>query len=274
MSDLLEKRQMGALALIVRKQAAGNFCPQEKVVLLIRDEGKIEQSSGLPQQRDPQPNHLTYAVPAGGRQETAQGKQETITETLQREMAEELSGYSFAVIEALTQQLTLKEVQRLAYPFLVAQWRTHLRTIDMIPVASIAQEFDALPREIQHEIERGIDYVGEERFWAPIRALNDWYEMLAQSGAEDRRINHLFRPQALTAAHLYYLEYVARMPAEMVTPQIIKGNKGVYGSVQKFMDTHGGWQLNNGTMLADGSLNFNVLSEEDTNYLVGKNYNL
>lgn len=273
MSDLLEKRQMGATAFIVRQHSKRKFSPPEAAVLVIKDEGKIEMSSGLPQRRTPQPHHLTYGIPTGGRQETHSGEKETLTQTVQREMAEELSGYSLAVIEALTQQLTLKEVQRLALPFLVAQWRTHRQTIDFIPAVTAIQEFDALPKEVQHEIDRGVGSVGQERFWAPIRALNGWYEVLARSDAKDQRINFLFRPQALTAAHLYYLEYVAHLPSEIVTSQIIKGNEGVYGSVQKFMDTHGGWQLNNGTMLADGSLNFKLLSEEDVNYLVGRHHN-
>jgi hypothetical protein len=241
---------------------------------LIKDGGKIEMASGLPQQRNPQPHHLSYSMPAGGRQDTAEGTPETIAQTLQREMAEELPGYSFAVIEALTQQLTMREIQRLAYPFLVAQWRTHKQTVDVIPVVTAVQEFDALPRDIQLEIERGVDYVGEERFWAPIATLSERYQMLATADMQDKRINYLFRPQVLTAAHLYYLEHMARIPLELIAAQIIKGNGKVYTSVQKFMDTHGDWQLNNGTMLSDGSLDVGSLSQEDVHYLVGTHHNL
>lgn len=272
MLDSAEKRQMGALAFIVRQQAEGNFCPQEKVVLLIKDEGKIEMASGLPQRRDPQPHYLTYGVPAGGRKDTVQGKSETLAETLQREMAEELADYSLAVIDALTRQLTLQEVKLLAYPFLVAQWRPFRRTVDVIPAVTAIQEFDALPREIQCEIERGVDYVGEERFWAPISTLNERYLILAMAAAPDQRINELFRPQVLTAARLYYLEHMAQIPPELIVPRVMRENAKVYTSVQQFMDEHGDWQLNNGAMLADGSLNFNALSEEDVNYLVGSNY--
>lgn len=269
MPNIQEARHMGALSFIKREQRPRTFASQEPVVLVIQDEAKTEMSSGLPQMRVPDMTSLTYGLPGGGRQLLQEDVAETLLQTLQREIAEEAMCYPHAVLEALNSQLDNGGIERLAYPFLVAQWRKNKQSVDIIPAVTVVQDFDALPREVRQLIDaEGMNMV-DGPIWASIRVLNTLFMKLRNGDLNDKRIHLLFRPQVLTAAYLYTLQYIERIPTTIITASVIKDNAEIYRAARHFTENVKGWELNNGAISPDGSLNSSALSEQDIEYLLG-----
>lgn len=269
MPNVEEARHMGALSFIKREQRPRPFASQEPVVFVMQDEAKTEMSSGLPQMRVPDRTSLTYGIPGGGRQILQENVAETLPQTLQREIAEEVTVYPQVALQALSSQLNDGNIERLAYPFLVAQWRKNKQSVDIIPAVTVIQDFDALPSDIQELIDAEGTAVGRGAFWASIKVLNTFFMTLKDSDLSDQKINWLFRPQVLTAAYLYTLQYIEQIPTTVITSTVIKDNAEIYRVAQHFTQNVKGWQLNNGAIKPDGSLNTAALSEQDREYLLG-----
>ncbi len=268
-----ERRHMGALAWITRSQKLRPYGAAEQFVLVMKDEAKNEMSSGIPHMRQAENARQTYGIPGGGRHVNSEGHQETLQETLKRELAEELNDYNQSLAQGLS-VLSEEEVVRLLYPFLVAQWRTSQKLIDLIPAVAVVHQFDALPAEVRAEadtIQKA--EMGLSHAWVQLTYLNDLYKDLQRAPHDSRISNWLYRPQVLTAAHLYYLEYVAQLPAAVVVRECIENNKAIYGFAQDYSSTHTEWHINNGALRPDGTLNFPQLSEDDIVYLMGEKKN-
>lgn len=265
-----ERRHMGALSWITRTQKVRPYGPAEQVVLVIKDEAKTEMSSGIPHLRVAEKTNQTFGIPGGGRHITADGEPETIKETLQRELGEELYEFNSALAEGLS-VLADQELSRMLYPFLVAQWRFSQKLVDLIPAVAVVQQFDALPAEVRASADaRQAADEHTSLMWMPLLYLNELYHTLQRAPQETSMINGLYRPQVLTAAHLYYLEHVAKAPTALIVRECIENNKGVYRFALDYVQASGQWRINNGALRPDGTLNFPQLSEDDIRYLIGE----
>ncbi len=261
-----EHRHMGALSFVKREQRPTPFAKSETVVLLIPDEAKEELSSGMPYIRKKK-GQLTYGLPGGGRAILANDTPETVAQTLGRELHEELL-CSPEVIGELVAQLE-QQVLRLAYPFLVAQWREAKQLIDILPAVVAVQEFDALSIQAQQRLGATVYPEDKKVLWTSVAALNSEYRTLQKNPTKHAQTESVYRPQVLTAAHLYFLEYIRGMPTQLIVPEVIADNSEVYRTATEFVTGHAEWQLNNGAVLPTGSVNLARITASDIEFLFG-----
>lgn len=201
-----DPRLMGALWLITR-------CQQGiEEILLVTDENKSEVSAGL-SGRFTSSGEIRWGLMGGGRQEASNGRKETRTQTLLRELEEELQevllrakmGLAPEAIESLYNSTFENAVQRTIYPFLVGQLvttETAVTGVNEIAAAIDEIQIDSLPRELRTEIVKAVE--SWEAQWIPLPQLESAFDQaqMLQEGIEVGIQGIGIRPQVLTAAKI------------------------------------------------------------------------
>lgn len=263
-----EKRQMGALGLIVSDRKETSHGSPSEHVLVVRDKATIEIAAGFSQWTGVPQKGWRWGIPGGGRKEIRMDREGSVTrsevihETLEREFLEEV-GIKFSGMES-------SGIQRLLYPLLVGQWRTvnkgetSVPQIDMFAVAGITVFFDALSKVEQSILDSLVSQ--EQATWMSLHECVSLFEVVTGGKVA---VGDEFRPQVLTAAYQYYLSLAAGAFPERYELALADA-KGMNSRTHAFLMGHtDGYIFNNGTFASDGTLKTD-LNDADDDYLFGE----
>lgn len=258
--EATEQRQFGAMFVCMRETKFGKYTPQ-KQVLFITDTAKTEISAGFFHwfrlQHLKTPAVIT-SFPAGGRAMSSEGVPETRIETIQNELLEELG-----VLLSL-QTLAQGVVQQ--HPFIVAQLKNEQekdsRVIHQFGVTSMLYHLDQLSLQDQQNISRKV--VSGDAFWVSLQKLEACFNHLRTCGVL-RELG--IRPQAYTAAHLWWLQEVSQWSSEAIIADITIHNQQTHDFIRRQANTRQ-IPIKNGAFSDDGvALAPRELSSADAAFL-------
>lgn len=250
-----DHRLMGALALITYGQ-------DNRSVLIIKDQPKTEVSTLLaPLTWWPMQDEGALGLPGGGRAENSFELQETLFQSLSREIQEEINLQRKV---RLPKKNSGKVFQQF-YPSVAGQVASDGQSINQIAVTSVLLPFEKFGRDTRYEIE---SLVGEEQaYWMSIETLARLAKVF---NVQEHTIHDLhFRPQVLTAAYVWHLSLFAHRSASQIEEEIIHGNRQTIAYIAEEAKKTETGKVTNGTLRPDGRLMEN-LHTRDLHFIQGK----
>ena len=259
----IERRQMGAVLVVERARTGVS-----KEQFFLNDHSKNEVAAPLTSWRTEHEPLLSY--PAGGRDVTSLGREETVGETVARELYEELSD---AVSTQLSSDLSLifsrlaqttfdknSGVEQLLQPFLVGQINFAHQILNMLAASSVRVQFDSLPREVQCELEKAVDQKAAQ-FVKPAQVVDvDVFD----SRLHLNSYSSLFRvPSVATAVWWWMQDSLSSEIFERVASESnAKTQKFIMATAQTLQ-----LAIKNGAWGKNGRVATELLNETDAKYL-------
>lgn len=245
-----EQRQLGAVALIHR-QRQGTTPFSE--ILLMRDVAKVETVAGL--QEWNYPSQAPWGLPGGGRgnqKARPNGRiyPENLASTIYNETKEELG---------VSLQLLASTLAQQAYPIIAAQLQESEKRTDEFAVTSVWVEYDSLSRTAQRKLDS--EQQQDQVTWQMLEFLAMEYQSEILFARERKRKKSLsigYRPHALAAAYVWYLEKICGRSAEELQRELQEYNQKthrfIYQDAAQRSQNGQLHQVNNGIFQADGTL--------------------
>lgn len=250
-----ENRQMGGLITIVR----------ENDVLVILDTMKeLELAGNLPWlARDSQRTMVSF--PGGGRDLLEDDQHETLLQTLERELLEELK-IKFALASV--------GLEFLLHPFFIAQIRDkQANKIDVFAASGARIQFDALPVEQQKLIAEATRENKKTKYnsqakWIDLKKIDGFYRQILE-GKKYFPQNDL-RPQTLVAAHIWMLQDALQSGGypESVSEHVSMMNQLAYQKVTTIASDRK-MRINNGAYDGEGKISTRLPASDEA-YLFPK----
>lgn len=245
-----EQRQLGAVALIHRQRRGASPFSE---ILLMRDAAKVETVAGL--QEWNYPPQTPWGLPGGGRgnQEPRPSGRiypENLATTIHNETKEELG---------VSLQLLASTLAKQAYPIIAAQLRESKKLTDEFAVTSVWVEYDSLSWSAQRKLDSKKQQ--DQVTWQMLEFLAMEYQSEVLFARERKRKKPLsieYRPHALAAAYVWYLEKSCGRSAQELRDELQEYNQKTHRFIYQdaAQRTQGGQvhQVNNGIFQADGVL--------------------
>ncbi len=227
----------------------------QEQVLLVKDHAKIEISTGFSHWM--QKSHPVYSLPGGGRAYANNGQSENLSQTLTRELSEELE---------LPISLDRIPLLRQAFPFIAGQLSS--QKVNEFAVTSAVVWYDFLPREVQKTLEQKM--AQETVAWWSLLDLVQVFRLLQYRPRLIEK-TQFTRPQTLTAAWLWHLELVAGESQDSIKQRLIPKNHALHGLIYDkaaSMDL----PVNNGCFTNGGDVKLTRLTQRDRQFLFGENF--
>ena len=259
----IERRQMGAVLVVERARTGVS-----KEQFFLNDYPKIEVAAPFTSWRTDQGPLLSY--PAGGRDVASSGSEETVSQTVARELYEELS-------EAVSKQPNPETrvlfgqlgdtsfdknsgAEQLLLPFLVGQINFAHQILNMLAATSLRVQFDSLPREVQCELEKAVNQKAAQ-FVKPAQVVDvDVFD----SGLHLNSYSSLFRvPSVATAVWWWMQDSLSSEIFERVASESnAKTQKFIMATAQTLQ-----LAIKNGAWGKNGRVATELLNETDAKYL-------